>query len=353
MKNSRKFFLSACVATMVASSAHAVTKKKGGGGSFSDTNLKDINKNGNYSFVVEKDTGSIYNISSVIGESFDGENNKHIKHLNIDAAKSTLKVGANDQDAKIGHYHDGKKDKFYSFDIKAKEIIFDGINSALEVGNTGVIEGNLHIINGANLSVSNGTLGSQSAYGSLLVKGDFAAEDAKFDFYGNHNFHVTGKANIINSTFKTSNAPVSENGIFLLSANGGFNKNITTSNTAGVYKEFYLDKDENIFISILTGKTPGYIAAEGLVPSEGTIEIEIEGLNYKLATIGNSLYLQADTSAWKDYKPSEISKNLIIAKKEVLTQLNNYLRTEAGLPIPLNQNQQEDPNAELKKIIKK
>lgn len=31
MKNSRKFFLSACVATMVASSAHAVTKKKGGG----------------------------------------------------------------------------------------------------------------------------------------------------------------------------------------------------------------------------------------------------------------------------------------------------------------------------------
>ncbi|WP_139452654.1 autotransporter domain-containing protein [Campylobacter armoricus] len=224
-------------------------------------------------------------------------------------------------------------------------------NASLNVGNTGVIEGNLFLENDANLAISNGTLGSQSANGFLFLKGNFAATDANFDFYGNHSFHITGKANITNSRFKVSNAPVSENGIFLLSADGGFNKNLTTSNSAGVYKEFYIDKNENIFISVLTGKTPGYTPKGGLVPTNA-IEIEINGLEYKLATIGNSLYLQADTSAWKNYKPNEIGQNLIAAKKEVLTQLNQQLQALIGLPVSLNKNQQ-DPNAELKKIIEK
>ncbi|AJC88997.1 autotransporter outer membrane beta-barrel domain-containing protein [Campylobacter lari] len=349
MKNSRKIFLSACVATMVASSAHAIM----GGGSFSDTNLKDENKNGNYSFIVDKDTGSIYNISSVIGSSFDGKTNKFINHLNIDAAKSIFTIDGSTQDATIGHYYikSEDKDKFYSFNIKAQELIFSGNKATLNVGNTGIIEGDLSLKDNAVLAISNGTLGGQSANGSLLVKGNFAAENANFDFYGNHSFHITGKANIINSTFKASNAPVSENGIFLLSADGGFNKNITTSNTAGIYKEFYIDKNENIFISILTGKTPGYIGADGLTPTN-TIEVKIDGLEYKLATIGNSLYLQADTSAWKNYKPNEISQNLIIAKQKVLTQLSNHLRAQIGLPVPRNKNQQE-LNAEIEKIIEK
>ncbi|MCV3432787.1 autotransporter outer membrane beta-barrel domain-containing protein [Campylobacter lari] len=324
-----------------------------GGGSFSDTNLKDENKNGNYSFIVDKDTGSIYNISSVIGSSFDGKTNKFINHLNIDAAKSIFTIDGSTQDATIGHYYikSEDKDKFYSFNIKAQELIFSGNKATLNVGNTGIIEGDLSLKDNAVLAISNGTLGGQSANGSLLVKGNFAAENANFDFYGNHSFHITGKANIINSTFKASNAPVSENGIFLLSADGGFNKNITTSNTAGIYKEFYIDKNENIFISILTGKTPGYIGADGLTPTN-TIEVKIDGLEYKLATIGNSLYLQADTSAWKNYKPNEISQNLIIAKQKVLTQLSNHLRAQIGLPVPRNKNQQE-LNAEIEKIIEK
>ncbi|AJC86081.1 hypothetical protein [Campylobacter sp. RM16704] len=73
MKNSRKIFLSACVATMVANSTHAVI----GGGeiAFSDNDLKDTNKNGSYFFALEKDTGSTYNTSSVIRSSFDGKTN--------------------------------------------------------------------------------------------------------------------------------------------------------------------------------------------------------------------------------------------------------------------------------------
>ncbi|MCR8677679.1 autotransporter family protein [Campylobacter sp. S4:11] len=227
-----------------------------------------------------------------------------------------------------------------------------GQDTSLNVGNTGVIEGNLALLNGADLFISNGTLGSQSANGSLLVKGNFAATNANLDFYGNHSFHITGKANITNSTFSATNAPVSENGIFLLSADGGFNKNITTSNTAGVYTEISIGNNNEILLKILTGSTPGFTENPGSI-DPGEIRIQIKDLKYKLTTIGNSLYLQADTSAWKNYKPNEISQNLITAKKEALTQLSNHLRAQIGLPAPLNQNQQQDPDADIKKIIEK
>ncbi|MFG5123433.1 hypothetical protein O8I42_08110, partial [Campylobacter lari] len=67
MKNSRKIFLSACVATMVASSAHAVT---GGGIPFNDKDLIDENKNGNYSYIDKNAGSAIFNINSIIGSTF-------------------------------------------------------------------------------------------------------------------------------------------------------------------------------------------------------------------------------------------------------------------------------------------
>ncbi|EPE6460426.1 autotransporter outer membrane beta-barrel domain-containing protein [Campylobacter lari] len=350
MKNSRKIFLSACVATMVASSAHAVI---GGGISFTDSNLKDENKNGNYSFIVDKDTGSIYNISSVIGSSFDGKTNKFINHLNIDAAKSTFNVGANGQDAEIGHYFDGEKDKFYSFNIKAKEIIFDGANNALgqetslNVGNTGVIEGDLALLNGADLFISNGTLGSQSANGSLLVKGNFLATDANLDFYGNHNFHVTGTAFIRNSNFSATNAPISENGIFLLSADKGFNKDIELTNTAGVYT------------AISTAQALGLSAEEAKKYEENidSIKVDIKGVDHKIKVVGNSLYIsaQVDTKSWQNSIKNGLTKSLREAQKLALqSMIDEYTRlmNEAPGIQPKADVKQDFTKADYQQIIR-
>ncbi|MCV3470809.1 autotransporter outer membrane beta-barrel domain-containing protein [Campylobacter sp. CNRCH_2015_0814] len=326
----------------------------GGGIPFGDANLKDENKNGNYSFIVDKDTGSIYDISSVIGSSFDGKTNKFINHLNIDAAKSTFNVGANGQDAEIGHYFDGEKDKFYSFNIKAKEIIFDGKNNALgqdtslNVGNTGVIEGNLALLNGADLFISNGTLGSQSANGSLLVKGNFSATNASLDFYGNHSFHITGKANITNSTFSATNAPVSENGIFLLSADGGFNKNITTSNTAGVYT------------AISTADALGLSAEEAKKYNESfdSIKVNIKNVDHEIKVVGNSLYISAnvDTKAWnKNIKENGLAKSLKEAQKLALeSMIAEYTRlmNEAPGVQPKADAKQDFTKADYQQIIR-
>ncbi|MBF7067198.1 autotransporter outer membrane beta-barrel domain-containing protein [Campylobacter volucris] len=346
MKNlNRKIFLSACVATMVASSAHAI----GGGGSFSDTNLKDENKNGNYSFI-DKNTGSTYNITSIIGSTFDGKTKKYINHLNIDAAKSVFNIDGSKQDAEIGYYYakNEGKDKFYSFNIKAQELIFNGKDASLNVGDRGIIEGDLTLKDKANLFISNGTLGSQSANGSLLVKGNFLATDANLDFYGNHNFHVTGTAFIRNSNFSATNAPISENGIFLLSADKGFNKDIELTNTAGVYT------------AISTAQALGLSAEEAKKYEENidSIKVDIKGVDHKIKVVGNSLYIsaQVDTKSWQNsIKTDGLAKSLREAQKLALqSMIEEYtkLMNEAPGVEPKAANKQEFTKADYKQIIK-
>ncbi|EAM0941392.1 autotransporter outer membrane beta-barrel domain-containing protein [Campylobacter lari] len=347
MKNSRKIFLSACVATMVASSAHAVT---GGGIPFNDKDLIDENKNGNYSFVVDKDTGSTYNITSIIGSSFDGKTNKYINHLNIDAAKTIFNIDGSKQDAEIGYYYakNEGKDKFYSFNIKAQELIFNGKDASLNVGDRGIIEGDLTLKDKANLFISNGTLGHQSANGSLLVKGNFTANDANLEFYGNHGFHITGTAIIRNSNFSASNAPISENGIFLLSADKGFNKDIELTNTANVFKEFS------------TAQLLGLSAEEAKKYNDAIVKINLEnklGINYSLKAVGNTLYINAkvDKNGWKSaIKREGIAAALRTAQKEILTAMiaeYEKLAAEATGPKPRNNKKQDFTGLDYNHLI--
>ncbi|MFG5109276.1 autotransporter family protein [Campylobacter lari] len=347
MKNSRKIFLSACVATMVASSAHAVT---GGGIPFNDKDLIDENKNGNYSYIDKNAGSAIFNINSIIGSTFDGKTNKYINHLNIDAAKTIFNIDGTIQDAALGYYYAQAEDedKFYSFNIKAQQLNFNGTNASLDVGKSGVIEGNLALENKANLFISNGTLGHQSANGSLLVKGDFTANDANLEFYGNHGFHITGTAIIRNSNFSASNAPISENGIFLLSADKGFNKDIELTNTANVFKEFS------------TAQLLGLSAEEAKKYNDAIVKINLEnklGINYSLKAVGNTLYINAkvDKNGWKSaIKREGIAAALRTAQKEILTAMiaeYEKLAAEATGPKPRNNKKQDFTGLDYNHLI--
>ncbi|MBX1886720.1 autotransporter outer membrane beta-barrel domain-containing protein [Campylobacter peloridis] len=148
-KLNRKIFLSACVATFVASSAHAIIPSNPVPGAIEDSQLTHLG-GGEYQFVITKNPqGQTFYISNHLG---DNDNNGQgavlqtpIKHLTINADNSTIVVGGKDVPAgSIG----GIK-PHYSFTIKAKEVNFIGkknpdniINNTPDAGFTNPNEGN-------------------------------------------------------------------------------------------------------------------------------------------------------------------------------------------------------------------
>ncbi|EAI1582445.1 autotransporter outer membrane beta-barrel domain-containing protein [Campylobacter lari] len=182
----------------------------------------------------------------------------------------------------------------------------------------------------------------------MLVKGDFTANDANLEFYGNHGFHITGTAIIRNSNFSASNAPISENGIFLLSADKGFNKDIELTNTANVFKEFS------------TAQLLGLSAEEAKKYNDAIVKINLEnklGINYSLKAVGNTLYINAkvDKNGWKSaIKREGIAAALRTAQKEILTAMiaeYEKLAAEATGPKPRNNKKQDFTGLDYNHLI--
>lgn len=181
----------------------------------------------------------------------------------------------------------------------------------------------------------------------MLVKGNFLATDANLDFYGNHNFHVTGTAFIRNSNFSATNAPISENGIFLLSADKGFNKDIELTNTAGVYT------------AISTAQALGLSAEEAKKYEENidSIKVDIKGIDHKIKVVGNSLYIsaQVDTKSWQNSIKNGLTKSLREAQKLALqSMIDEYTRlmNEAPGIQPKADVKQDFTKADYQQIIR-
>ncbi|EFO9447277.1 autotransporter outer membrane beta-barrel domain-containing protein [Campylobacter lari] len=181
----------------------------------------------------------------------------------------------------------------------------------------------------------------------MLVKGNFLATDANLDFYGNHNFHVTGTAFIRNSNFSATNAPISENGIFLLSADKGFNKDIELTNTAGVYT------------AISTAQALGLSAEEAKKYEENIdlIKVDIKGVDHKIKVVGNSLYIsaQVDTKSWQNSIKNGLTKSLREAQKLALqSMIDEYTRlmNEAPGIQPKADVKQDFTKADYQQIIR-
>ncbi|EAI3897291.1 autotransporter outer membrane beta-barrel domain-containing protein [Campylobacter lari] len=181
----------------------------------------------------------------------------------------------------------------------------------------------------------------------MLVKGNFLATDANLDFYGNHNFHVTGTAFIRNSNFSATNAPISENGIFLLSADKGFNKDIELTNTAGVYT------------AISTAQALGLSAEEAKKYEENidSIKVDIKGVDHKIKVVGNSLYIsaQVDTKSWQNSIKNGLTKSLREAQKLALqSMIDEYTRlmNEAPGIQPKADVKQDFTKADYQQIIR-
>ncbi|EAI5529963.1 autotransporter outer membrane beta-barrel domain-containing protein [Campylobacter lari] len=181
----------------------------------------------------------------------------------------------------------------------------------------------------------------------MLVKGNFLATDANLDFYGNHNFHVTGTAFIRNSNFSATNAPISENGIFLLSADKGFNKDIELTNTASVYT------------AISTAQALRLSAEEAKKYEEniGLIKVDIKGVDHKIKVVGNSLYIsaQVDTKSWQNSIKNGLTKSLREAQKLALqSMIDEYTRlmNEAPGIQPKADVKQDFTKADYQQIIR-
>ncbi|EAJ0340491.1 autotransporter outer membrane beta-barrel domain-containing protein [Campylobacter lari] len=181
----------------------------------------------------------------------------------------------------------------------------------------------------------------------MLVKGNFLATDANLDFYGNHNFHVTGTAFIRNSNFSATNAPISENGIFLLSADKGFNKDIELTNTASVYT------------AISTAQALRLSAEEAKKYEENIdlIKVDIKGVDHKIKVVGNSLYIsaQVDTKSWQNSIKNGLTKSLREAQKLALqSMIDEYTRlmNEAPGIQPKADVKQDFTKADYQQIIR-
>ncbi|EAK0848045.1 autotransporter outer membrane beta-barrel domain-containing protein [Campylobacter lari] len=125
-KLNRKIFLSACVATFVASSAVAIEPSNPRPGVIDDFQLTHLG-GGEYQFVSSKNPqGNTFHITTDLGDNDIGQGavlETPIKHLTINTPDSVIEVGGE----RGSHYGSiGGKNPHYSFAIKAKEVNFIG-----------------------------------------------------------------------------------------------------------------------------------------------------------------------------------------------------------------------------------
>ncbi|EGK8048737.1 autotransporter outer membrane beta-barrel domain-containing protein [Campylobacter lari] len=399
-KLNRKIFLSACVATFVASSAMAIEPSNPIPGAIEDSQLTHLG-NGEYQFIVSKPQGQTFYISNHLGDNDYGQGavlETPIKHLTINAANSTIVVGG--KDVPVGSI--GGIKPHYSFAIKAKEVNFigkknpdnvigfkpypvgpntgadmnnpdniddgfgaifnpdTGINNgaltdrnpwgptwiqdsrenvSLNVFHNGLIDGNVNMDH-ANFKIIAGDFNGINYNGALTINGNLFAHDSLFTLHGPHQFTVNGNAVIRNSVFELANFsnPVTEKGVYLLSATN-FNKEFAEVNTV-----------RNVLL-IPEGKILG-LKGHALAEYEGEvvkviIDQDKKYFNYKLNVIGNDAYAQGGlTSGIKNINISDFLKEMRI---EVLTQLHDYYAQKA-----YEQNQQHpgiDPKVDYDKIL--
>ncbi|MCV3345295.1 autotransporter outer membrane beta-barrel domain-containing protein [Campylobacter lari] len=125
-KLNRKIFLSACVATFVASSAMAIEPSNPRPGVIDDYQLTHLG-DGKYQFISSKNPqGNIFHITTDLGDADYGQGavlETPIKHLTINTPDSVIEVGGE----RGSHYGSiGGIKPHYSFAIKAKEVNFIG-----------------------------------------------------------------------------------------------------------------------------------------------------------------------------------------------------------------------------------
>ncbi|EAH8201046.1 autotransporter outer membrane beta-barrel domain-containing protein [Campylobacter lari] len=399
-KLNRKIFLSACVATFVASSAMAIEPSNPIPGAIEDSQLTHLG-GGEYQFVISKPQEQTFYISNHLGDNDYGQGavlETPIKHLTINAANNTIVVGG--KDVPFGSI--GGIKPHYSFAIKAKEVNFigkknpdnvigfkpypvgpntgadmnnpdniddgfgaifnpdTGINSgaltdrnpwgptwiqdsrenvSLNVFHDGLIDGNVNMDH-ANFKIIAGDFNGINYNGALTINGNLFAHDSLFTLHGPHQFTVNGNAVIRNSVFELANFsnPVTEKGVYLLSATN-FNKEFAEVNTV-----------RNVLL-IPEGKILG-LKGHALAEYEGEvvkviIDQDKKYFNYKLNVIGNDAYAQGGlTSGIKNINISDFLKEMRI---EVLTQLHDYYAQKA-----YEQNQQHpgiDPKVDYDKIL--
>ncbi|HEC1767293.1 TPA: autotransporter outer membrane beta-barrel domain-containing protein [Campylobacter lari] len=399
-KLNRKIFLSACVATFVASSAMAIEPSNPIPGAIEDSQLTHLG-NGEYQFIVSKPQGQTFYISNHLGDNDYGQGavlETPIKHLTINAANSTIVVGG--KDVPVGSI--GGIKPHYSFAIKAKEVNFigkknpdniigfkpypvgpntgadmnypdniddgfgaifnpdTGINSgaltdrnpwgptwiqdsrenvSLNVFHDGLIDGNVNMDH-ANFKIIAGDFNGINYNGALTINGNLFAHDSLFTLHGPHQFTVNGNAVIRNSVFELANFsnPVTEKGVYLLSATN-FNKEFAEVNTV-----------RNVLL-IPEGKILG-LKGHALAEYEGEvvkviIDQDKKYFNYKLNVIGNDAYAQGSlTSGIKNISISEFLKEM---RLEVLTQLHDYYAQKAYEQNP--EHPGIDPKVDYDKIL--
>ncbi|ECP6361752.1 TPA: autotransporter outer membrane beta-barrel domain-containing protein [Campylobacter jejuni] len=228
--------------------------------------------------------------------------------------------------------------------VNAKEIILKDMN--LYVNQSGsVFNGDLSL-SGTNLVEDDTQKGSRvSVYGNnLVVNGNLNADKTFFEFGNpyavqNYSIKVANNANITNSKFSvngTSFRDLFAKNTLLIQAQG-FNKDISTSNTAGAsYGKFasdyiHIDKNQDTFQSITLDKN--------------LLNMELVDYNLKEVNCGSSKCLVANGTATEHLK-------------NTLTQLKIDLKMLEKLIKQFNDNehikkQLEDQKNKLNEIIQK
>ncbi|WP_258107895.1 autotransporter outer membrane beta-barrel domain-containing protein [Campylobacter lari] len=402
-KLNRKIFLSACVATFVASSASALTPSDSI--VISDNQLVHLG-NGEYQYVISKPQGQIFHIDNDLGDNDYGQGailETPIKHLTINAANSIINIGGKD-----GKYEGsiGGIKPHYSFAIKAKEVNFIGKknpdnivianpdpgfgfpgspgistpdneenfidpgfgaefdpdtginmnnpslrpwgptwiqdsreNVSLNVFHNGLIDGNVNMDH-ANFKIIAGDFNGINYNGALTINGNLFAHDSLFTLHGPHQFTVNGNAVIRNSVFELANF-----------SNPVTEKGVYLLSATNFNKEFAEVNTVRNVLLIPEGKILG-LKGHALAEYEGEvvkviIDQDKKYFNYKLNVIGNDAYAQGGlTSGIKNINISDFLKEMRI---EVLTQLHDYYAQKA-----YEQNQQHsgiDPKVDYDKIL--
>ncbi|QYH02814.1 autotransporter outer membrane beta-barrel domain-containing protein [Campylobacter lari] len=405
-KLNRKIFLSACVATFVASSAMAIEPSRPFPGIINDEQLTHLG-NGEYQFVSSKNPqGNIFYINSNLGDNDMGQGavlETPIKHLTINTPDSVIEVGGE----RGSHYGSiGGIKPHYSFAIKAKEVNFIGKKNPDNIvianpdpgfGFPGSPEiskpnGEDNFVDpgfGADfdpdtgINVNNPSLKpwgptwiqdsrenvSLNVFHDGLIDGNVNMDHANFkiiagDFNGiNYNGALTINGNLFaHDSLFTLHGPhqftvngnaVIRNSVFELAnfSNPVTEKGIYLLSATNFNKEFTEVNTVRNVLLIPEGKILG-LKGHALAEYEGEvvkviIDQDKKYFNYKLNVIGNDAYAQGGlTSGIKNINISDFLKEMRI---EVLTQLHDYYAQKA-----YEQNQQHpgiDPKVDYDKIL--
>ncbi|EAI4441491.1 autotransporter outer membrane beta-barrel domain-containing protein [Campylobacter lari] len=384
-KLNRKIFLSACVATFVASSAMAIEPSNPRPGVIDDFQLTHLG-NGEYQFVSSKNPqGEIFHITTDIGDNDIGEGavlETPIKHLTINTPNATIEVGGE----RGSHYGSiGGIKPHYSFAIKAKEVNFIGKKNPDNIvianpdpgfGFPGVpglgAQGGNKVDDGfgamfdPDTGINSGALTDRNPWGPTwiqdsrenvslnvfhdgLIDGNVNMDHANFkiiagDFNGiNYNGALTINGDLFaHDSLFTLHGPhqftvngnaVIRNSVFELAnfSNPVTEKGVYLMSATNFNKEFAEVNTVRNVLLIPEGKLLG-LKGHALAEYEGEVvkvivDQDKKYFNYRLNVIGNDAYAQGGLT--NNIKNISISKLLKEMRIEVLTQLHDYYAQKA------------------------